>query len=306
MPRNSSGTETLPAGNPVTSGTTIGSTWGNATIGDLAAEITNSLDRNGRGGMLAPMRVPDGTVAAPTVAFTSETGSGWFRSTAGVLQLAILGVWRLSVSAVGAAVNGTLACLGYLQVRATAGTGKAVNIQPASTTVADFTLTLPDVPGSTLPLTMTGGGVVSASTLSRSMLPSVGQQVSSSCGAFSTASATFVDVTNLTVTITTSGRPVLVIMQPDGSGATPGITSAGSGGGVTTSFLQILRGATPISAVEIGLVAGAAGVSTIVPPSWSFIDVVGAGTYTYKVQAKRLEATTIASVYQCILVAFEL
>lgn len=53
MARNGSGSYTLPAGNPVVSGTPITASWGNTTLTDIAGELTNSLDRQGRGGALA-------------------------------------------------------------------------------------------------------------------------------------------------------------------------------------------------------------------------------------------------------------
>ena len=51
MPRSASGAYTLPAGNPVLTGTVISSGgWGNPTLSDLAAEMTDSLSRSGQGG----------------------------------------------------------------------------------------------------------------------------------------------------------------------------------------------------------------------------------------------------------------
>lgn len=68
--RNSVGTYTLPEGNPVVSGTTIASTWANSTLNDIAVELTNSLDRQGRGSMLAPLRLSQGTAGAPALTFS--------------------------------------------------------------------------------------------------------------------------------------------------------------------------------------------------------------------------------------------
>lgn len=90
--RNSSGTYTVFAGTtPVVSLQTIGSSLWNNAWNDMAADMTLSLDRNGRGGMLAALRGIDGTVAAPSLSFTSETGSGLFRNGAGDVRMAILG-----------------------------------------------------------------------------------------------------------------------------------------------------------------------------------------------------------------------
>lgn len=49
--------------------------------------------------------------------------------------------------------------------------------------------------------------------VTRPKLAAVGQQISASCGTFSTSSTSLVDVTNLTNTITTSGRPVMIFLQ---------------------------------------------------------------------------------------------
>jgi uncharacterized protein (AIM24 family) len=82
--RNPAGTMSVPALNPVTSGSTITIAWANGTISDISAELTDSLSRSGKGGMLAPIRTTDGTIAAPAHAFTSEPGLGFYRSAAGV------------------------------------------------------------------------------------------------------------------------------------------------------------------------------------------------------------------------------
>jgi len=43
MSRNGSGTYTLPAGNPVVTGTTISSSWANNTLSDIATALTGSI-----------------------------------------------------------------------------------------------------------------------------------------------------------------------------------------------------------------------------------------------------------------------
>jgi hypothetical protein len=92
MPRNASGTYTLPAGNPVVTGTTIDASWANPTLNDIATALTNSLSRNGEGGMLAPFRLSDGSVSAPGIAFTNEPSSGFYRPGASQVGLAVSGV----------------------------------------------------------------------------------------------------------------------------------------------------------------------------------------------------------------------
>ena len=90
--RNSGGTYSLPSGNPVITGTTITSTWANATLNDIKTEITSSLDRSGRGGMLAPLSLTSGTSAAPGMTWGAEPSSGLYRSSAGDERMSVLTV----------------------------------------------------------------------------------------------------------------------------------------------------------------------------------------------------------------------
>jgi hypothetical protein len=55
MPRNGSGTYSLPAGNPVVTGTTISSTWANNTLSDIATALTNSVSKDGQTAPVANM-----------------------------------------------------------------------------------------------------------------------------------------------------------------------------------------------------------------------------------------------------------
>lgn len=82
MPRDSSGTYTLPISNPVVTGTPIQSAgWANPTMSDIGNEITNSLDRGGRGGMTGPFGIVDGSLSAPGLRFTADSDNGLRRTT---------------------------------------------------------------------------------------------------------------------------------------------------------------------------------------------------------------------------------
>ena len=48
MSRNGSGTYTLPAGNPVVTGTAISSTWANNTLTDMATALSGSIAADGQ------------------------------------------------------------------------------------------------------------------------------------------------------------------------------------------------------------------------------------------------------------------
>ncbi len=108
MPRNSGGDYSLPAGNPVVTGTAISSTWANTTLDDLADAMTDSLSRTGDGGMLAPLELDSGTVGAPGLAFSAETSLGLYRVGAARLGIAVGGSKIVEVDAAGLEVTGTL------------------------------------------------------------------------------------------------------------------------------------------------------------------------------------------------------
>lgn len=91
MPRNSSGSYTLPAGNPVVTHTTITSTWANSTLSDVGSELTSSLDRSGRGAMLAPLPLANGSSALPALTFSAETASGLFRNASQDIEFSVNG-----------------------------------------------------------------------------------------------------------------------------------------------------------------------------------------------------------------------
>ena len=101
MPRNGAGTYTLPAGNPVVANTTITADWGNDTMEDVGNEITNSLSREGDGGMNAPLRFVDGDENSPGISWVSETNSGFYYEGSGEYWASVLGTSVLQFTAGG-------------------------------------------------------------------------------------------------------------------------------------------------------------------------------------------------------------
>lgn len=109
MARNASGTYSLPgAVNPVVTNTQITITWANTTLSDLASEMTNSLDRQGRGAMLAALKLVDGAVGAPGLSFSGESTSGLYRAGSNDLRMAIAGVYRQLWNTAGTQISGAL------------------------------------------------------------------------------------------------------------------------------------------------------------------------------------------------------
>jgi len=112
MPRDSNGNYVLPSGNPVVSGEVISTSWANPTLSDVAAELTNSLDRSGRGGMLAPFKFLDGTAGAPGMSWTSEPTSGFYRAALSDMRATVAGVGRMRWTGTGCDVWDTAANAG--------------------------------------------------------------------------------------------------------------------------------------------------------------------------------------------------
>lgn len=130
-----------------------------------------------------------------------------------------------------------------------------------------------------------------------------GVAYSGSSGNFSTTSTSLTDVTNLSCTITTSGRPVFVGLIPDQSTTNPGRLTWVPGVGNWAVF-AILNGSTVISIAELGSAGDTSG--NAVPPGSVFaVDFPAAGTYTYKLQARVQSSGTAGALY-CRLVAYEL
>jgi hypothetical protein len=298
--RDSSGTYSLSPSSPFVTGTPIASSTMNARFSDISTEMTDSLSRSGKGGMLAPLRAVNGSATLPAFAFTSETGSGLYRAGSSDLRFSVAGSDSVSITASGLSVYGTL----YTDTHRTKSPaplalyGNRADVAGAVGVILDNTTAL-TASDATLLLVRNGG--VNKFSLdkngaigSRSNLPAVGQQVSSSTDVFATASATPVDVTNATVTITTTGRPVLLFVQPDGSAADASVVAADVGVGRAT--VRLLRNGTTVALMAVG----DRPVGTL-----QFLDVPAAGTYTYRLQANTPGAGTV-HVNASRLVAYEL
>lgn len=102
MPRNSTGVYTLPPSNPVVPFTTVATSWANPTLSDIGQALTDSLDRTGRGGMLAPFKIFDGTIGQPGLGFLNEPSLGIYRSGTGIMDFVSGGVTGLQIAVTGA------------------------------------------------------------------------------------------------------------------------------------------------------------------------------------------------------------
>lgn len=128
----------------------------------------------------------------------------------------------------------------------------------------------------------------------------LGQQISLSCLGFGTTSGSFTGVTNLSVTITTTGRPVSLALIPDSN----------------SSFNSLIRYTTAIAGTaNIAFFNGSSQMtnSALVTSTsnldkqalyLAYVDTPLAGTYTYNVQAKVTTGTLTVDYFR--LIAYEL
>lgn len=135
-----------------------------------------------------------------------------------------------------------------------------------------------------------------------------GVVVSSSSGNFSNSSGSLVSVTNLSVTITTTGRPVMILLQDDGSGNASSIGASTSSQQTAAMSIEVLRGASLVSLQLISQTSPNSGLNGVQIPSSSFrvLDPVAAGTYTYSIKVQSLTSSMTALVAYCKLVAYEI
>lgn len=185
--------------------------------------------------------------------------------------------------------------------------GKVISLVAPQSTSA-YTAILPINPplaaSSSFPLVMSSSGSILAQPITRQGLPAVNQQISNSSGNYSTTSGSYTPVTNMSVTITTTGRPVLIFLQPDGTTNVGGI-SASANSFAETSF-KLFRGATLVALFNYQLNVSS---SLFLCPSQIFaLDTPSAGTYTYslQVQVAGTGGTPNAAVFYCVMVAYEL
>jgi hypothetical protein len=157
----------------------------------------------------------------------------------------------------------------------------------------------------------TWNAVPTAITLDPDNKEPVNYAVSSNSGTFTTTATTVggVDVTNLNVSITTSGRPVMVTLMAADGGVAAYIGAFATTGTRTNSNIYFYRNGVQINYCLVALETAGAGAyyETAVPPSsFALVDVnAPAGKHTYSVKARAGTGDT-CTVVECKLVAYEL
>ena len=148
-------------------------------------------------------------------------------------------------------------------------------------------------------LTITAAQIAN-STITRAKEAAVGQQISSSSGTFTTTSGGGFQ-SAISTTITTTGRPVMVIVQPDTSTNAAFIQPNGT---TQTVLLRIARN------IEIARWAWTPTSAVVAQPGSSMpmvvLDPVVAGTYTYTFQVASSPDTSTITVNNYAIAAYEL
>jgi hypothetical protein len=273
--------------------TLTGAHWGLDTLGDLTdKKLYIILIDNGSTAILG-VTVLAGLASVASANCTTTPASATTKD------------HILTASTVGANANCTY--LGWINADFDdTGNGGGENYWTIQTAVGDLQLGIPGNRADGEPFLRTTGTTVTER----------GIAISSSCGTgYSNATTSYTDVTNLSVTITTSGRPVVVMLATDGTANDiagyvgidkPTATSTN----FITGYLKMLRGSTDIGHFELylGYVATTQTTPTLYVPCGSvlLIDAVAAGTYTYKLQAKAINTDSRVLVVRSVLVAYEL
>jgi hypothetical protein len=131
----------------------------------------------------------------------------------------------------------------------------------------------------------------------------------SGTGTFANGSGSAVDVTNLTDSITTNGRPVFIKVQANGANASYIQIGDTVDGATAEVRFRLFRGATEIAEYSFQITANASTatlVSRIPPGCLDYIDQPSAGTYTYKFTVEVAGANDSVTVNNCELVLVEL
>jgi hypothetical protein len=121
--------------------------------------------------------------------------------------------------------------------------------------------------------------------ITRSMLAPVGEQVQTSSSSYFNSSSTPVNLSD-SITITTSGRPVVISLMSGGIGACLSLTNTGSAGPVRGELYFDITGSTTTTVGYQWMEAtvGASEIFSIPTTSMAHFWVIGAGTYNIRLK----------------------
>jgi hypothetical protein len=275
-------------------------------VGSLYESGSNLYFNNGAG---VPVQITSGSsivgTAGSITGLPSGTASASYSGGTFTFQ---------DATSTSAAIN-----VGPVTISQQVASANAITLQSPNSLAASYPLTLPPaLPSATSFLTLspsgnlatitTVGGItgsnIAATTVTRANLAAVGQNVSISCGTFPIAGTSLLPVTNLSLTASFTGRPVVLMIQPDGTSNVGSVTGFGPAGSAPLVSIVLLRDGSIIS--WWGWQGNGTSTQTnYLPISLLFLDVgAAAGSHTYVVQANKSNGT--AAIQNVVLLAYEL
>lgn len=288
----------------------------NDEVGNVV-QITNTGSVNAGAGSITGL--PSGTASA-----SYSSGSGTF-------------IWQ-SATNTGANMDGA-----SFIVREKVANAKGITLSSPTSLAADYTLILPTgLPGQQNFMTLDSSGNIAASwnvdnstieiasnnlqikdhgvtqvklasRTTGSTVAAGGVAVSSSSGAYSTTSNINQPVTNLSVTITTTGRPVQILLQSDNAESfIQANNTTGGSVGLLGTQVRVHNGASVLSVQDFGEQRSfASGDRITIPVSViNYLDLTvngSPGTYTYTILMSNTgTASTTSTMNEAILIAYEI
>lgn len=180
---------------------------------------------------------------------------------------------------------------GPLTVRRASANSFGVTLEPASGIAAGYTLSLPTaLPGANSFLTATSGGAVGyvsqTGGITRTMIVATGQQITGTTTA-SASGSTYTALTS-TLTLVTSGNPVIIGITGDASGSDSSITmTPSSTGGRMKGWLKTIVDSTVDAGIQmIELEAPGTGYLQLPSSSYAALLPLSAGTHTFRLYGK--------------------
>jgi hypothetical protein len=280
MSRNGSGTYSLPAGNPVVSGTTITTTWANTTLTDIANTLTGSVASDGQTPMTGALNMANNKITAvtdPTSAQDAAT-KAYVDASIPNTSLFLLKASNLSDVADATTSRGNL-------VAAKSGANSDI------TSLTGLTTPLTVAQGGTGAATLTANNVLlgNGTSAPQAIAPSTSGNVLTSNGTtwVSSVPASY-PLTSGTTVASTSGTSIdftsipswvkrITVMfngvSTNGSSALM-VQLGTSGGFVSTGYISGSETGTGSGSITSGLACGRAGVVTASSTYYGFLEIV--------------------------------
>ena len=240
MSRNGSGTYSLPAGNPVVTGTVISTSWANNTMNDIASALTGSVASDGQTPMTGPLNLnsnkivnlANGTVNGDGVNYTQFNTPTFGGAVTCSSTLTVVG----DTSIAGLTATGNAAFTGTGQVRLPNGTTAQRSATPTVGSIR-YNTTLQTFEGYS---TYSGQTIstITNSTTTATLTTAANHNLTT--GAFVTVSGATPSAYNGTFSITVTGDTTFtytMLTDPAASASTVGSYKVGVwgqiGGGAT-------------------------------------------------------------------------